>query len=782
MPSHTVTPETPTPDHELLGRFVAERDESAFELLVWRHSRLVFEVCRRVLRHRQDAEDAAQAAFLVFARRADTVQTTVGGWLARVAYRCALRLANRRGDSPVNRGCEPAGVVNRGCEPAGDELSADLDAELNRLPDRYRLPLVLCCLQGLSYHEAATQLKVKPGTLSGRLSRAKALLRDRLAARGVVVPAAAVALFLTDLPRGSALSPETVRTIVTAAFAPTGSGVDRVSAVANGVTRMLTLQSFARRSAAAFALAVVLLVGGSFAAGLLADEPKKPAPADPPKAKAKTDKELVQGEWVFDSAEAVGGSNGVGQAWHSVVTFDGDKLTVTKYQGFDWHTTFKLDPEASPKKFDMTVNELAKKVMRFKEGTIKGIYRFAGDDLEICLGESPDAPRPTEFATGPKLKQFRFTLKKKAKDFDPAKLHEFKVKVIDADGKPVEGAVVCQHAMHYSTQQPDEWTYSPAASDRRGEAPPFRTDATGEVLFTTGSPDVPMRANGLLYLRHERRKLVALAPVSPARIMNGLTITLRPEAKLKGKVVFPGGVAAGPTSVYVCSHNVIWVLNFNSDKSEFEFLLPVGEHKLLARGDYLKEEITPGEDSYPTMTHTHTVGLGPEGKEVTLEVKPNRVGELRGKAAPELGEMAEWKGEAVKLADLKGKVVLLYFWDTNLPTAPDDLAKLMELHDGYAAKGLAVVGVHEPGPSKPVTTVKALDERLADARKQKWANRDLPFPVGLLKKQDDPAVKDYGVTSFPTRVLIDKKGNVVGLFDPYREADVARLEKLLAEK
>jgi RNA polymerase sigma factor (sigma-70 family) len=759
----TPTPETPTPDGELLRRFVQSRDEAAFELLVWRYSRMVFEVCRRVLRHRQDAEDATQAAFLVLARRAETVRTAVGGWLARVAYRCALRMASGR-PTPL---ASPLGGREVGGEGVRENDLPDLDAELDRLPDRYRLPLVLCCLQGLSYHEAARQLKVKPGTLSGRLSRAKALLRDRLLARGVAV-SATLAAFLSDLPRGSATSPESVRSILVAACAPP----ERVAAVANGVTRMFTLHAVARRSLAVGAVFAVLL-GGAFAASLFADEPKTPAPADPPKAKGKSDKELMQGDWVFDSAETVGGDAGIGQAWFSLVTFEGDNLTVTKYQGLDWKSTFTLDPTASPKQFDMTVNELARKLMGLKDGTIKGIYRFDGEALEICFADSPDSPRPTEFKTGPKLKQFRFTLKRKAKDFDPTTLTEFKVKVVDGDGRPVEGAVVCQYKS-VSTEVTSIFLDGKfAESISTMVVPPLpATNKDGETTYSLKSfSNSGIRPSGVLYVRHETRRLVAIEAVSPARIMtDGVTVTLRPEAKLTGKVTCPNGVDPGPTTVYLHAHNT-WMLVYSSHKSLFEFTVPVGEYKLKAHGMYL---------AYPE-TDT-TVGVGPEGKDLKLEAKPSALGKLRGKAAPELGEMIEWKGDAPKPADLNGKVTLLYFWGNWCAPALEEMPRLMELHDQYAEKGLAVVGVHVPSVSKPVGTVKDLDERLADTRKNFWKGRDLPFPVGLMKTNDGPAVNAFGITVFPSAVLIDKKGAVVGLFSLEGKGELDRLEKLLAER
>ncbi|MCU0704075.1 MAG: sigma-70 family RNA polymerase sigma factor [Fimbriiglobus sp.] len=758
----SVAPDTPTSDAELLRRFVADRDDSAFELLVWRHSRLVSAICRRVLRHRQDAEDAAQATFLVLARRADSVQTAVGGWLAKVAYRCALKIANTRR--------EPASISLADPPTHADDSQElpDLDAELNQLPDRYRLPLVLCCLQGLSYEEAARQLNVKPGTLSGRLSRAKAILRDRLQARGVAVPAASLAVLLADPPRGSALSPEIIRAIVTAAFAPLGS--DRVSTVSNGVNHMLTVQSFARRSVAVLAVAAVVLLGGAFAARMTTDEAKKPV-AEPPKAKAKTDHELMQGEWVFDSAEAVGGQNGIDQAWHSVVTFDGDKLTVTKYQGFDWKTTFKLDPTTSPKQFDMTVNDLARKVMGFKDGTIKGIYRLDGEALEMCLGETPDAPRPTAFETGPKLKQFRFSLKRKAKDFDPAKMDKFTVKVVDADGKPVEGAVVCEQARHNLDQAAGEWHYL------FGRYNPPRTNAIGEVEYNPA--EGRFRPSGMLYTRHEKRKLVAIEPISPARIMAGVTITLRPETKVTGKVVCRGG-DPGRVGVFLSTPTTFNLAMYWSDRAEFEFIVPVGQYLLSTTGDYL-DVMSTSTDRYSILASETEVAVGLAGKTIELTPKLNKLGELRGKLAPDLGEMADWKGNPVKLADLKGKVVLLAFFTSGSNTGfVYSYPELARLHADYAGK-LAVVGVHWPAHGDtPVKTAKEFDEAMNAIRTTDWPKGDIPFPVGLTGKADSPAAKAYGLGA--DCILIDRQGKVVGTYVKNRTGDKELLQKLIAEK
>src|SRR5581483_4664337 len=174
-----------TADDALLERFVAWRDEAAFELLVYRHGPLVRGVCRRVLRHEQDAEDAFQAAFLALARKAAAVRgRSLAGWLYRVAFHAALKAKARSArretslpDVAATGGC-PAELLH------DREARAAVDEEILRLPERFRLPVVLCYLQGRSNSEAAAALGVPKGTVDSRLATARAKLRARLVRRG----------------------------------------------------------------------------------------------------------------------------------------------------------------------------------------------------------------------------------------------------------------------------------------------------------------------------------------------------------------------------------------------------------------------------------------------------------------------------------------------------------------------------------------------------------------------------------------------------------------------
>jgi len=150
------------PDGELLRRFVARRDEAAFTALVGRHGPLVWGVCRRLLSDAHDAEDAFQATFLTLARKAASIRKpgAVGPWLYGVAARSAAQARTDRARRAGKAAPVPASPADPLAELTGRELSALLDEELARLPERCRAPLVLCYLEGQTRDEAAQQFAV----------------------------------------------------------------------------------------------------------------------------------------------------------------------------------------------------------------------------------------------------------------------------------------------------------------------------------------------------------------------------------------------------------------------------------------------------------------------------------------------------------------------------------------------------------------------------------------------------------------------------------------------
>ena len=178
------------------------RDEEAFAAIVRRHGPMVLAVCRRVLGNPTDADDAFQAAFLVLLRKAGTLGTRrpLGPWLHGVAFNTSRRLqrANRRRAANERTVAELPERAASEAVSLSFELLAILDEELSRLPERYRVPIVLCDLEGLSRRQAAMQLGCPEGTVAGRLAQARALLATRLAARGVAPSAGVLAVLLTQ--------------------------------------------------------------------------------------------------------------------------------------------------------------------------------------------------------------------------------------------------------------------------------------------------------------------------------------------------------------------------------------------------------------------------------------------------------------------------------------------------------------------------------------------------------------------------------------------------------
>ncbi len=213
-------------DGELLQRYLKCRDQAAFTALVRRHGPMVFSVCQSVLRQRDDAEDAFQAAFLILAQKAGSVRRHegLGGWLQSVAYHVALRARARKARRQIQEAnAAPAPPVPSACDDLSwGELRTILHAELAALPEKFRAPLVLCYLEGLTQEEAAHRLGCTASTIKGRLQRGREKLRRRLERRGVALTAALAAALTGQTLAESCmqtLCPFTLETATTSAAA-----------------------------------------------------------------------------------------------------------------------------------------------------------------------------------------------------------------------------------------------------------------------------------------------------------------------------------------------------------------------------------------------------------------------------------------------------------------------------------------------------------------------------------------------------------------------------------
>ena len=282
-------------DGQLLEDYISRRDEAALAVLVRRHGAMVWGVCRRVLRNCHDAEDAFQATFLVFVRKAASIASRelLANWLYGVAHQTALKArataARRRTrESQVTEMPEPAAAE----QELGRDLRPLLDDELSRLPDRYRVVVVLCDLEGMTRKEAAQRLNCPEGTVAGRLARAREMLGKRLARHGLTGSGAALAALLSGEAAMAGVPPSVLSTAIKAAnhvfaagpAAATGLFSDRAVALAKGVlTNMMWVKlKF---------VTVVLVAFGVFGAALAAclgpvraQSPVDPKTAMPPAA------------------------------------------------------------------------------------------------------------------------------------------------------------------------------------------------------------------------------------------------------------------------------------------------------------------------------------------------------------------------------------------------------------------------------------------------------------------------------------------------------------------
>jgi RNA polymerase sigma factor (sigma-70 family) len=297
-------------DGQLLSRVLRERDGPAFAELVRRHGAMVLGVCRRVLRHGHDAEDAFQATFLVLFKKANTLTTaaSVAGYLYTVAYHAALKA---RANAARRRLEERQAVKMAATQPPAADgwhtLRPVLDDELSHLPDKYRLPLVLCYLEGKTGEEAARLLGWPEGTVKGRLARGRALLRGRLARRGVTLSAAALAALLAETAFAripSRLLQNTVQTALRCAAGEATALTSAPVALAEGVLQTMFTTKIHLGTTLVLILGLLTLGAGALTRQAIAQrEPPGAAPPAATQALPKVVKPAEEGEKKDAAAE-----------------------------------------------------------------------------------------------------------------------------------------------------------------------------------------------------------------------------------------------------------------------------------------------------------------------------------------------------------------------------------------------------------------------------------------------------------------------------------------------
>ncbi len=770
-------------DTELLLRFAESRDADAFELLVWRHRRMVHNVCRRVLHDRHEAEDATQATFLLLAKNARHVRTTLGGWLYRVAFRCATRMRNKRKSTTDIALTVPfANEENRGDQ---DELRSVIDVELNRLPERYRVPIVLCYLQGKSYQEAAEQLGCPLGTLSGWLTRGKDRLRLQLVRRGVALTVAAMTVQLAQLSQAAAESAFSTHAMTDSAlkFLAGETIPSAASKIANEVSRIMKMKQLLTTTLACVGIAMAAIGAVGWLGQASADDPPKPVAnrKEAPAPKPIPDTERVQGEWVFDKATMPGGGNAIHYVWDSRMSFSGDTISLTNYlipytetKVPELKSSFALDATKATKEIDIAIPKLATMLFgkEMAGGPIRGIYRFDDDDtLTICLANRPLDPRPKTFDVDEKYNRFLFTVKRNK--VPGAKMPtEVAVRFVTADGKPVANAKVTDFGKRVRIAGEFLWRYSVG----------YTTDANGVVRVNPKD-----FSDGSINARIAEKNLYATSEVSPYRVLTEkpIVVTVQPGVRVHGKIRCPQleakKIAIGWTNVILRSNDA-YLSSCVSESGEYELFAPPGQYTFAAYGSYVQR-------AQPVVKISGTKPM----QQLDLELQANSFGELLGKPAPELVVEPDAKTEAIALAKWKGKPVLMMFWleksfGTN--TLPDDMLALQTTYAKYRERGLEVV-LLVMNRDKEFQTA---EEFIAKSKKSRDDKLTHPYRIAIMNPEpklngmngfvhSSQTMVDYGVSHSGFTVLIDRSGKVVGNCNPETNpADKRTLEAILDAK
>lgn len=407
------------PDRDLLARFAQGRDEEAFAALMRRHGPMVLSVCARVLSQAQDAEDAFQATFLVLARKAGSLErpALLANWLYGVAYRISLKA---RTEAAHCRAKETTVSDVAAMEPASEcawtDVRCVLDDEIARLPEKYRVPFVLCHLEGKTNDEAAALLGRPKGTILSRLAVARERLRCRLTRRGVTLSAAALATILSGASAEAVAPVRQIATRKAAMMVAAGQSVAgvvsaRVASLMEGALRAMWFTKLKTTTA------VLFVLGALAATGLAYQALDAENPGDTPRllaqvtTKAKTDSDKLQGTWRIVDMVTNGKPNTKNSpAEEADVVFTGDKMTLAAQPSGKTFLEFtiKLNSSEKPRAIDLT--KVTEGVGRGK--TALGIYELDSDTLKVCFTQDEDRARPTEFKSADGARHVLLTMRR----------------------------------------------------------------------------------------------------------------------------------------------------------------------------------------------------------------------------------------------------------------------------------------------------------------------------------------------------------------------------------
>jgi RNA polymerase sigma factor (sigma-70 family) len=437
-------------DELLLHAFTTRRDDSAFAVLVRRHGPMVFHVCRRVLGHEQDAEDAFQATFLVLARNAASLRNkaSLASFLHGTAYRTAMkarqsaaRLGKRESRASAHSPVDPAD------ELSWREVRTLLDEEIARLPEKYRTVFVLCCLENLSQAEAARRLGLRERTLSSQMAAARRRLRQGLRRRGVELTAVLAASALAT-PPASALPAGLLAKTMKAVLA-TASGKELVGVVSVSVAELV--QGATAGMVSKTKIVTAMLVSLSMLAGarmLLGERCglSPPVAAQTGELTPRRSPEAVEGIEIHGRVLDPAGKPKAGA---KLLLLGGDKLRQLGATGPDGRFTIAVPKEAMGSKL---------------------IAQAEGLGIDFVDPPKGDVKKPLEFRL--------------------VKDHAISGRIINTEGKPVAGATITlTHVAGYPNDSLDSFLSRWKERSAMSGFPASVKAVGGEAIFPKATTD-----------------------------------------------------------------------------------------------------------------------------------------------------------------------------------------------------------------------------------------------------------------------------------------------------